>query len=138
LSSYSQLYVHCVWATWDRQPLITPEIEPRLYDAMEAKCRALGCRPLAIGGMPDHVHLLIGFMPTIPIARLVGEIKGSSSHLITHVVAPGKGFKWQGSYSAFSVSKRGVRAVERYIRNQKAHHTGGRLREDLEALPDEA
>ncbi len=103
-SRYTQLYLHSVWATWDRMPLLAPAIEQTVYATILAKCRQLDCEPLAIGGTADHVHLLVRFPTTLAVADLVKEVKGASSHLITHQSAP-EPFKWQGSYSAFTVSK---------------------------------
>ncbi|MGQ9927785.1 MAG: IS200/IS605 family transposase [Chloroflexaceae bacterium] len=120
--NYMQLYIHIVWSTWDRLPLISPAIEPRLYRAIEAKCVVLGCQPLALGGVADHMHLLVSFTPTISISRLVGEIKGVSSHLMTHEVQPGKFFRWQRSYGAFTVSHTVLSQLRSYILNQKSHH----------------
>jgi len=137
MASYRHLYVHCVWGTWDRLPLITPVIAPPLYAGLMAKCRALGCVPMVIGGMPDHVHMLIEFSATITIARLIGEIKGASSHLMTHAIAPSTPFKWQGSYGAFTLSKRSVPQIQRYIENQKHHHADGTTLFDLETMTDE-
>jgi putative transposase len=56
---FTQLYLHCVWATWDRLSLLTPQIEQSVYAAILTKCRELKCEPLAINGMPDHVHWLV-------------------------------------------------------------------------------
>lgn len=66
---FTQLYLHCVWATWDRMPLVVPQIEQAVYGAVLAKSRELNCEPLAIGGMPDHVHLLVGFWKSTAIPR---------------------------------------------------------------------
>ena len=63
---YTQLYCHLVWATWDRLPFITEEVEPRLFSAMRAKIVEMGCGAIAIGGIPDHVHCLVRFTPTFP------------------------------------------------------------------------
>jgi putative transposase len=132
MTSYNQLYLHCVWATWDRLPLITPDVEPQLYAALAAKCKQLSCESLAIGGISDHIHLLVRFAPTITIARLIGEMKGSSSHIMTHVVAPGTFFKWQGAYGAFTISKRSVPQTRAYILNQKIHHADQTVVPELE------
>jgi putative transposase len=132
MASYNQLYLHCVWATWDRLPLITPDAEPRLYGAIVSKCKELSCSALAIGGVYDHVHVLIQFSTTITIARLIGEIKGASSHVMTHSIAPESFFKWQGSYGVFTISKRSVPQVRRYILNQKEHHADQTLIAELE------
>lgn len=131
---YTQLYIHLVWSTWDRLPLITSEIEPRLYSAIAEKCRELKCVPLEIGGISDHTHVLVRFHTTVPIATLVKEIKGSSSHLVTHVIQPGEPFKWQGAYGAFTIRKSEVPTVKRYIQNQKEHHAENSLVTELEEV----
>ena len=135
---YTQLYLHLVWATWDRLPLITETIKPRLYAAIAAKCRALKCVPLDIGGIADHVHLLVRLHTTVTVATLVKEIKGSSSHLVTHEITPGEFFKWQGAYGAFTLRKEDVPVVQAYIENQKQHHAVGSVWEEWEhtMIPD--
>ncbi len=131
---YTQLYVHLVWATWDRQPFITPELEPRIYAAIAEKCRDLKCVPIAIGGMEEHLHLLTRFHTTVPIATLAKETKGSSSHLVTHVLQPGSSFKWQGAYGAFTIRKSEVPTVKAYILNQKRHHAENKLLSEFEEV----
>jgi putative transposase len=133
-ATHTELYVHLVWATWDRMPLIAQEIEARLYAAMATKCRELGCEPLAIGGTPDHVHLLVRLDPIVAVASLVKEIKGSSSHFITHVACPNEFFKWQGAYAAFTIRSSEVEQVGRYIQNQKSHHEIGNLDQAVESI----
>ncbi len=73
---YTQLYLHAIWATWDRLPLITPEIELRLYGAINDKCRELKAYPLALGGIEDHLHLLVRLPTTLTVADLLKETKG--------------------------------------------------------------
>ncbi len=121
-SNFTQLYLHCVWATWDRLPLITPEIQKPIYAAIIGECKKLGCTAIAIGGIENHVHLLTAFPTTITVSDLIKQVKGSSSHLVTHEIQPGKFFKWQGSYGAFTVSHDGIDKVANYIRNQPIHH----------------
>lgn len=103
---YTQLYLHLVWATWDRLPLITPNVEPRLYGPIIRKCRELKCVPIRIGGIENHTHLLVRLHTTIAVATLVKEVKGSSSHLMTHEIAPNDFFKWQGAYGALFARQR--------------------------------
>jgi putative transposase len=130
-STFTQMYAHCVWATWDREPFITPEIQPTLYAAIVHQCKSLKCTVIAIGGIADHVHLLIGFPPTISISELIKQVKGSSSHLITHTTnAP---FKWQGAYAAFTVSHNDLDTIANYIRNQPIHHQQKSLSPNWEA-----
>jgi putative transposase len=71
-SPHLELYVHLVWATWDRLPLITPELEPRLYAALVQQARTLSSVPLAIGGIADHVHLLLQ-LPSRTKCRLANK-----------------------------------------------------------------
>ena len=113
--------------------MITPELEPRLYAALASKCRELNCPPLAIGGVADHLHLLVRLNASIPVAQLVKELKGASSHLVTHEITPDEFFKWQGGYAVFSVGLEGLEAVKAYIQNQKQHHATGNLRPTWES-----
>ena len=81
------LYLHLVWATWDRLPLLTPEIERRVYRNIESEARGLGCTVLAINGMPDHAHVALVIPTTITIANLVKQVKGVSSHFVNEIAA---------------------------------------------------
>jgi putative transposase len=121
-SNYTQLYLHCVWATWDRLPLIKPDIQKQVYAAIIQQCDKLKCTVIAIGGIEDHVHLLTRVNPIVSTSELVKNIKGSSSHFINHEIQPNEFFKWQGSYGAFSVSHEAIDKVANYIRNQATHH----------------
>ena len=129
---FTQLYVHYVWSTWDRLPLITPDVERRLYGAIIHKCRELRCIPIRIGGIQDHLHLLVRLPTTIAVAKLVQEVKGSSSHLMTHEIKPIKFFKWQGAYGAFTLRYEDVPIVKKYIINQKTHNSENSLRPEWE------
>ena len=122
---FTQLYLHCVWSTWDRLPLISPDIERRLFGAMVDKCREFKCVPIRLGGTENHVHLLVRLHSTIAIAHLLKEVKGSTSHLMTHEIKSGEFFKWQGAYGAFTLCRDDVPVVKEYIINQKTHHNNG-------------
>ena len=121
------VFVHIVWATWDRLPLLTPEIEREVQRAIGAKADELGAQPVAVGGTEDHVHLLVRLPATLSVADLVKHVKGASSHLVTHGLGPGHVFKWQGAYGAVSVSPRDVARVSDYIARQREHHADGSL-----------
>ena len=135
--SYNQVFIHLIWGTWDRLPMITETIEARLYAALADKCREHKCIPVVIGGVDNHVHLLVKVYSTIAVADLVKELKGASSHLITHEVTPGEFFKWQGSYGAISVNPAETAIVEEYIRKQKQHHREKNLRPDWEKMEED-
>jgi putative transposase len=125
----SKIYVpvHFVWATHDRLPLVATTIESRVYDYIAAVCRDNRCRVIAIGGMPDHIHLLAGLSATMTMSKLIKDIKGGSSRFISEQCTPGEWFAWQAHYAAFAVSPTHVAKVAAYIGNQKRHHAEGTL-----------
>jgi putative transposase len=116
------IFVHIVWGTWDRLPLITENVKPALYHVIGAECAAFKMEILALGGIEDHVHLLVSLPATLSLAMLMKQVKGSSAHLMTHVVAPDQFFKWQGAYGAVSLSPDDIPAVCEYIKHQPEHH----------------
>jgi putative transposase len=135
--NHTQIYVHFVWTTWKRLPLVTEQIEGPMYAAILQKCRDLKCHPLAIGGIPDHVHLLVGLHPTISVSSLIGSVKGVSSHLVTHRLQSDTAFKWQNGYAAFTLRHSDLADLKGYIHGQKQHHAHNQLIPDYElTAPD--
>jgi REP-associated tyrosine transposase len=115
------MYAHVIFSTKNRAPQITDEIRPRLYPYIGGILRGeTGCL-LAIGGMPDHVHLLISLGRTISMADLVRLIKSNSSRWVHDTFADHE-FAWQSGYGAFSVSKSQLPIVHRYVDTQAEHH----------------
>ena len=131
------LYLHLVWATWDRLPLITPDVERRLHSNIESEAQKQGCNVLALNGTEDHVHLLVSFHTTITIADLVKQVKGVSSHFVNETLKPSAQFKWQGSYGAFTVSRWDVGKIIEYIKRQKEHHKTGEFIQEFEDTLEE-
>ena len=131
------LFVHLIWATWNRLPLLTGEMERRVYRCLEDTCRELGAEVLALGGVEDHVHMVVRMPATLAVADLVKRLKGASSHLATHEIAPDDFFKWQGGYAAFTASIRLLPALCDYVRRQKEHHQAGTLIRAYEPDADE-
>jgi putative transposase len=127
-----QLYVHLNWATWDRLPLLSAELRSAVYACIQTECGALGAEVLAIGGTEDDVHLLVRLPTTVSVATLVKQFKGASSHLVTHELIHENGFRWQGTYGAFSVSRSDVPRICDYIARQEEHHRDQTLDHDLE------
>ena len=118
-----EVFIHLVWATWDREPLLEGEIRRLAYRAISAKCEELGVAVLALGGVADHVHLLVRLPLTMSVAQLVKDIKGSSGHLLASAaIERNTFFKWQGAYGALSVSPRDLDMIKGYIARQEAHH----------------
>ncbi|MCK4801458.1 MAG: IS200/IS605 family transposase [Anaerolineales bacterium] len=128
------LYLHLVWATWDRTPWIIPQIERQIYRSIIRQVYGLGCKALAINGMPDHVHLAVKFHSTICVAELVKKSKGVSSRFINQSLNLNDQFKWQIGYGAFSISRWDLHKVINYVKSQKEHHSDNDLDLDLEAI----
>jgi putative transposase len=125
------VYLHFVWATWDRHPFIMPEIERNLYRSIKAICRANGCDVIAIGGTADHVHLLVTFPNTLTFAVMRRVKSGSSKYANEELVEQGS-FRWQGNYGVYSVSPSHKKRLIEYIVNQKQHHAAGVLLPSIE------
>ncbi|HEY3331751.1 MAG TPA: transposase [Capsulimonadaceae bacterium] len=125
-STLTQLYVHVVWATWDRVPLIDARMESVIYPAILNEARSLKADVLAIGGIEDHVHILARIPASISVSEFVRHTKAASSLLC------GKAFRWQGAYGAFSVSRSHVARVNSYVQRQREHHANGTLYKSLE------
>jgi putative transposase len=119
----ARLYVHLVWSTWDRAPLITPPVRARIYPVLQHQASLQGASVMAIGGVEDHVHVLLRFPPTVCLSELVGRMKGASSHMAAQIM--GVPFKWQGAYGAFTLSSSGLPRAREYVLNQEAHHRNG-------------
>jgi putative transposase len=137
MGAYVELYLHAVWATWKRLPLITPEIRPRVYASLAHHVQSLGGDVIAIGGIEDHVHVLARCPAAVSVADYVGKLKGGSSYFVTQILRHPEFFKWQGGYGAFSLSRRGIPAVRGYVLNQEQHHRAGTLLAKLERTGDE-
>ena len=134
-NNFIRVYIHLIWKTWDKLPLITDDVKNVAYRVMLSKAEALDCKVQAIGGVPDHVHVLLSLPPTQAICNVVKELKGASSRIVT-IEFPDRFFKWQGTYGAVSVSPNGVRAVIKYIQNQADHHNRGDLRDSFETAEE--
>lgn len=133
--SFSKIWIHAVWSTKQRQPFIDSEIESRIHKIIMDEFRQLDCSVGIINGMPDHVHCLFLMNPSMSIASVLKQVKGSSSHFINQSDWVGGKFSWQVGYFAFSVSESLYMKVFRYIKNQKIHHsTQSSLRESSALL----
>jgi REP element-mobilizing transposase RayT len=121
-----RLYYHLVWATKERQPLINSDREDELYRYIIAKADALGCIVHAIGGIEDHIHLIVSIPPTLALAEFVKKIKGSSAHYLNQALSASLDkFGWQEGYGVFSLGGKQLEQAVDYVKNQKAHHLNG-------------
>lgn len=134
---FSQLYVQIVFAVKNRQALIAPEWEEELNKYITGIVEHRGHKMLAIGGMPDHIHIFLGLKPAESISSLVAEIKKSSNAFINERRFSSFQFEWQAGYGAFSYSRSHVDAVCKYVLNQKEHHSRRTFEEEfLKILSD--
>jgi REP element-mobilizing transposase RayT len=120
--SYIASYAHCVFSTKDRQRNITPELQERLWPFIGGIARANEMKALEIGGVEDHVHVLLSLPSTMAISKAVQLVKGGSSKWIHENFPEHRLFSWQKEYGAFSVSVSQLDHVSDYIRNQPTHH----------------
>lgn len=121
-NTFTQIHIHVVFAVQNRQSLILENWEFRLHKYITAIIQAKGHKVLAIGGMPDHIHILIGWRPEYAISDLIRKVKSESSKWINeNKFVLGK-FSWQEGYGAFSYSKSQVPRVIKYVLQQKLHH----------------
>ena len=120
--SLHKIWIHAIWATKERQPLITYKIENLIYDNMHKEFVSSGCRVRIINGMPDHVHCLFLVNPQKSIADIIKQVKGGASHWINEKDLISEKFSWQTGYAAYSVSESQLEKVYQYIKNQKTHH----------------
>ncbi len=133
-----RLYYHVVWATKERHPFITTNVEPLLYGYIGTKVKESGCLLHAIGGIEDHIHLVVSIPPKLSIADFVKNIKGSSAHYLNHETSkPTSNFSWQFGYGVFSMGSKQLDEAVAYVLNQKAHHGNGSLITALERDLDE-
>lgn len=128
------LLVHIVFSTKNRANLITPEIEPDLYQYMAGTLRGLNSPCLKIGGTPNHVHLLVSQSKNIALAFMMEELKKSSSKWIKKRDRSFRSFTWQDGYGAFTIGQSNVAALEKYIERQKIHHRKHSFKDELRGL----
>lgn len=120
--SYNKIWIHAIWATKERIPLIQPRIKQKIFQLISEQLREQGCPVRIINGMPDHIHCLFLLNPLKAVAEIIKQIKGSSSHFVNHNNLISDKFCWQTGYAAYSVSESVVEKVFQYIKNQKQHH----------------
>ena len=132
--SFAQLYIHVVYSTKERAPLIDSSWEPRLYDVSGGILKTVKCSLLAAGGVEDHVHLLVSLARDISVSDAVRNVKTDSSKWIHEAFPKLADFYWQTGYSAFSVSQSQLPAVKHYIANQKEHHRKQSYQDEVRQL----
>jgi REP element-mobilizing transposase RayT len=132
--TYTCLYYHFVFSTKNRAPLITPEIESRLWEYLGGTIKVLKGIPIQIGGTADHVHLLVTLRQDREISAVLRDIKAASSGWFHDTFPSSASFAWQAGYGAFTVSHSAIDAVKEYIAKQKEHHKKMTYQDELRAM----
>lgn len=130
-SSYTSLYYHVIFSTKERRPFITENLRTRLYDYIQGIAKNENCILRSVGGMPDHVHLLVSCPATKSIADLLRVIKTDSSKWVHESFPEHRTFCWQDGYGAFTVSQSALADVQRYIESQAEHHKQRSFQEEF-------
>jgi putative transposase len=132
--SYISSYHHCVFSTKERRPIITPALRERLWPFMGGIARQNKMTAVEIGGVEDHVHILLAIPSTIAIAKALQLIKGGSSKWVHETFPENRLFGWQTKYGAFSVSVSQLDKIVSYIKDQENHHRKMTFKEEFVAL----
>jgi REP element-mobilizing transposase RayT len=112
---------HCAFSTKERRKMIAPQIQPRLWAYIGGTAREHEMKALGVGGMEDHVHLLLSLPSSVPIASAMREIKSASSRWL-HETCAIETFEWQEGYGAFSIGWAQMHDTLAYIARQEEHH----------------
>jgi REP element-mobilizing transposase RayT len=134
-NTYTSLHYHIVFSTKNREPWLTPDVEPRIWSYLGGIVKENRMKPMQIGGTEDHVHVLLGAPPVLAPAKIAQLIKGGSSVWIQETFPRMNGFGWQDGYGAFTVSRSNLPSVIAYIQGQQEHHRTKTFQEEyLELL----
>lgn len=129
-NTYTQIYIHIVFAVKGRYNLIKTEHKEELYKYITGIIRNKKQKLIAINGMPNHVHIFIGMKPSIALSDLVRDIKNNSTNFINDKRWVQGRFSWQKGFGAFSYGHSQIDAVVKYIQNQEKNHTRKTFKEE--------
>lgn len=132
--SLSNVYVHITFSTKNRYPFIDTTIRDRLWNYLGGICKGMECYPIQVGGYYDHVHILCHLSRKISQAKLIEEIKKTSSRWIKTIAPRYSKFYWQDGYGIFSVNPSQIGVVVKYIKNQEKHHQNRTFKEEFIAF----
>jgi len=121
-NTYTSLHYHVVFSTKNRQPFLGEAIRGRLFAYLGGIARENKMTALEIGGVADHVHLLLSIPASLAVSKAVQLLKGGSSHWLNETFSDIIDFAWQDGYAAFTVSQSQLDDVRAYIRSQPEHH----------------
>jgi putative transposase len=133
---YCQLFYHLVWATKNREPLLSPSVEPVIVGFLRSKAIGLGSVLFALDCVMDHIHMVVAIPPSIAVAKFVGQVKATASTKFNKSGIGGE-FFWQEEYGAFSFDGKRLPNYIAYVERQKEHHAQGTLIPILERTSGE-
>jgi putative transposase len=128
-----RLYYHLVWGTKERRSLIYADREEKLYHYIINKADSISSIVHALGGVEDHIHLIVSIPPHLSVADFVKTIKGSSAYYLNQTFSLGNDkFQWQEGYGVFYLGGKQLEQAVNYVKNQKSHHAEGTIIPSLE------
>lgn len=133
-NTYTSLHYHLVFSTKNRELWIRPDIEQRVWEYLGGIARQNDMKALQIGGIEDHVHLVVSIPATLPVSKALQLLKGGSSKWIHETFLDLAGFAWQDGYGAFTVSKSQLPDVVHYVASQREHHRTRTFQEEYRAF----
>jgi putative transposase len=133
---YWQLFYHMVWATKNRDPLLTPDVEPVIYGFLRGKATGLGATIYALNGMADHVHMVASIPPKIAVATFIGQVKAVATTRFNKSGLSETPIYWQAEYAVFSFDGKRLTNYIAYVERQKEHHAQGNTIPILERTGD--
>ena len=134
MGSFTKLAYHVVFGTKFRQPTITKDIQPKFYEYIGGTVRGQKGNLVEVGGIEDHVHLLLNIPPTKSVSNFIRDLKSSVSTWVNDSKLIKQEFRWQKEYGAFTVSYSQVKHVQQYIQNQEEHHRKLTFKEEYVAI----
>ena len=130
--TYTNFLYHIVFSTKERYSFITKDAKPRLYDYIGGTIRGIGGICLEIGGVEDHIHLLVKLKPTLSVPKFLQELKPNTTNWAKREIHPK--FEWQNGYGRFTIGESQIEVVRRYIQNQEEHHKKISFEEEFKDL----
>jgi putative transposase len=134
MHSFTSCHLHVVFSTKERHRLITPDLQQRLWPYLGGIARENRMKALCVGGVEDHVHILLSLPSTLAISKAVQLLKGNSSKWVHETFPARHGFAWQEGYGAFSIGVSGVDDTIQYIQAQPEHHRTRTFKEEFVAF----
>jgi putative transposase len=132
--SLSNIIVHTVFSTKNREPWLDSNIRPRMHAYLATICRDIDGEAMRVGGVSDHIHILSTLPRTVSQAKMIEHLKKTSSKWIKTIDARFRKFSWQRGYAAFSISPSQVDTVVQYVDNQQEHHRSRTFQEEYREL----